>query len=574
MAVSSDLRKFVWYLEGRETGKPTQPAQMGSGVVVWLRHTATAQRRKYLLTCAHVVRGPAADGAVGAGPVLGDLLAWAPNKGFTKATDFPQRTSDQPIAGALRVVASVSTFDTAAEVAPADRLAANDWILLDVEDPRFQNVAAVPDWAEETVGSLTVVGYPGGALNWKTGETVLPTPASPFEFHKESEPGVGSLTGPAETRPGMSGGAVCNEQGELVGIHRARLDAQLAGLVILASHLRAELAARGYEVVPYETPETPPPPRIVPPTPVELRWQRVNLALAATFAVGLAVWSFLVLGILLFSVVAGALTSVGIGAALAFLFPQSGWASQVQAASQYLRRAGTGYVFISVFVGCLGLSASGTTIRVASLPGNPDEVKTVELRWGDANQTSQAVVPNGGWKWHWTGIGSQTVRLLIPGYASRSESVRPWRQTVIYGIDEFELLPFIVVTFPEPPPATMPDRVKARDPDFRWKLRISSRAKGASAWEPSAWQVDDDYYVGDPLILGGNGVDWPEERDLPAGGPAASVHHPSKAFSLDATRDYRVEVVDQHQELQLTAQVSAEEIGAIRRPIKMELKIP
>jgi hypothetical protein len=216
---------------------------MGSAVVVWLRekapHPGPPKLRRLLLTAGHVVR----EG--GQGPVLGEILCWPPDWGYVSPNRIPGRTSgESPGAVTASVCPSLEVgYDAGAP--------ATDWVLLEVNDPRFQAAQAVCGVAEpQGVEPLDIVGYPGGALSWPDGARVESIQSRDFTAQRHpQDPGTLRLNGPDATAPGMSGGGIFNRRGELVGIHRAQSKAQLEFGGVAAEHIRLEIAARGWEIV-------------------------------------------------------------------------------------------------------------------------------------------------------------------------------------------------------------------------------------------------------------------------------------------------------------------------------------
>lgn len=553
-----ELKNLTWYIEARANGFPTQPPQMGSAVVVWLRKKDDGTRRKYLLTCGHVLRAPAADGTIGYGAQLSDILVWPPMKGFMKSSEKPHRSSDQPVPGSRMARVSEITPGSSDEIPAAYRLAATDWVLLDVDDPNFQQVASIKGISGEC-RELAVVGYPGGSMAWETGDLVEPTIARSFELKSDQEKGIWALTGPAETRGGMSGGGVYNEKGLLFGLHRSRYDLQMSGQAIAATHIQAELNARGYEVVPFTEVVEP-----APPSPSQMRLQRINIALITVFVLIAMVWSYLVLGVFAFSLIFAGLSSVGIANVAGWFFLPQEPRERIQTILFGFLRSpyGTGAI-VALYVVCGGLSSAGTIICVRSLPVGGKEI---QIKWGADDQTLQETLSVNQPIWFWTGMMNSTaVRFVAPGFETVPKTVSPWIRTDFHGEDELKHRPFVLVWIG----STRPARIPARDDGvgFRWRLRVTSRPIANPTGPVETWEPDNSYYVGDPIWLGGNGEDWPTKDEVPAGVSEAQIFKPlTKPCPLSSDKDYVIELLNQHGEIEFEMKLSHEEIAAIRQP--------
>jgi hypothetical protein len=128
--------KYIWYVEASNQEADAK-TQAGSAVAVWLRRLTENKGKRYLLTCAHVIRGPAKDGEGGYGPVLPFIWVWEPGSAYSPS----ERKSASVVSGLAF---------SADEVPPNMREAhANDWVLLSVDDPSFtENGEALDEWED------------------------------------------------------------------------------------------------------------------------------------------------------------------------------------------------------------------------------------------------------------------------------------------------------------------------------------------------------------------------------------------------------------------------------------------
>ena len=122
---------------------------------------------------------------------------------------------------------------------------ASDWVLLEIDDPSFYHQPAIRALGDEQPlkdKTLTVTGFPFGAGTiaerqeaeaqgrgkdypfWKDGRPVLAATAKSFRPADHAEPGMLDYEGPEETRPGMSGGGIFDDDRAFVGIHRSNSD--------------------------------------------------------------------------------------------------------------------------------------------------------------------------------------------------------------------------------------------------------------------------------------------------------------------------------------------------------------
>jgi endonuclease G len=269
----------VWYVEARPLheveGKlraPPEPSLAGSGVVVRLEVLGREEGgerwqpseppvyRRYLLTCAHVVRGH--DGQ-GWGPLLDEVLCWRAGSRYQHwlVPEVARPGGDARAVGAHRAQAAIAPLPPG-PVAAAEATSHNDWILLAVDDGPsgpFGSAPAVGAWAavgtrrrwrwRRRGGDLAVVGYPGGAASWAHNDEVVPHTSEGFSVKREAA-GAVLLRGPDETRAGMSGGPVFDRRGGFVGIHRAANDRTMERHLVPAERIRSWLEENGYRPAP------------------------------------------------------------------------------------------------------------------------------------------------------------------------------------------------------------------------------------------------------------------------------------------------------------------------------------
>jgi hypothetical protein len=228
---------------------------MGSAVLVEIEHRNEPRTvRRYLLTCAHVVRRKLAGSGDWGGPPYDEILCWRPGQGYTRTYKDKRRCGDHPDIYRARLSA-LSPCAGRAEGLPEElRNAPNDWVLLDVDDEAFQREGRPLRWSEiDEDAQVFIVGYPGGAglsrhaagtQIWVNGSIVENLATGPFSQERTPEPGMLSLSGVDETRPGMSGGGIFDSSGALVGLHRAADDNAMQRHAIAASHIRDALDTR------------------------------------------------------------------------------------------------------------------------------------------------------------------------------------------------------------------------------------------------------------------------------------------------------------------------------------------
>lgn len=231
-------QNIIWYVEAAQADGSN--VACGSAVAIWLQKIGQpATRRKYLLTCAHVVRGTvpgsfATNGEVGFGPILPRIAVWGPDTGYS-----PDSQITATIALEIKPV-NVGTV-------PVEQRsnAADDWVVLQLEQPQAsQAMDSVRGWTSAEPGSLTVLGYPGGKKSFQQSK-VIPTPGDDLTF-RDLYHGVIRLNG-LETRPGMSGGGVFDVQDNFVGLHRARVDDVLQCHSVSFDVILEQLRAEGFE---------------------------------------------------------------------------------------------------------------------------------------------------------------------------------------------------------------------------------------------------------------------------------------------------------------------------------------
>jgi len=233
---------LVWYIESRSSlgGGP----QMGSAVVVRVVPKDGGEGTNLLLTCQHVVRKD------DWGEVHEEILAFPPELGFTDPGICKDRELGRPTVGSF-LATPWRAIDQPEKLDIEFQGLAHDWILLEVDDPEFQNVDRVKHFATVHADhELRVLGYPGGAESFLADRIVRPTPAT-LTVMASAEPGLLRLTGPeGATQPGMSGGgALVNGGLSLAGIHRAHSQEQLKFGSVSIEHIATKLTEHGFEFV-------------------------------------------------------------------------------------------------------------------------------------------------------------------------------------------------------------------------------------------------------------------------------------------------------------------------------------
>ncbi|PUB81662.1 MAG: hypothetical protein DBP02_17770 [gamma proteobacterium symbiont of Ctena orbiculata] len=269
---------WVWYIEARpfnevgdEPGEAPEGAPvMGSGVAVRLerleRRTepkgeqwipkSPPEIRKYLLTCAHVVRGfeTGPEGTKWA-PLLGEILCWRPGSDYLHwQAEKHRRLSGQADAiGAHRAAVKLAPIESPGAVESEDASVLNDWVLLEIEDgPNgdFGKMPSVDRWRsiDDEESGLSIIGYPGGGITWGHNQEVIPHRSSGFAV-KRLGAGELSLSG-VESEPGMSGGGVFDHDNALVAIHRAVTKNALETHVVSVAEIQRWLEERGLRPAP------------------------------------------------------------------------------------------------------------------------------------------------------------------------------------------------------------------------------------------------------------------------------------------------------------------------------------
>jgi hypothetical protein len=225
----------IWYIEA---GSPYRPAQnCGSAVAIRLQRIGHPETGKtYLLTCAHVIRGPDQNNEAGYGPLWSKINAWPPGAGAGK--DQARETT---------IAATIKNLEPG-EVPTKQRAnAADDWVILEIEDAQAASAAdPVEQWCTAADSSVCrIYSYPGGRKAFQEG-MVKPTPSHDEFPHRAESMGVLYLHGDA-SRAGSSGGGVFLESGNgFVGIHRARDHDTLQVHAVSARKICDYLDASGY----------------------------------------------------------------------------------------------------------------------------------------------------------------------------------------------------------------------------------------------------------------------------------------------------------------------------------------
>ncbi len=252
----TDIRRRVWYIEARAGNDgdyaSEDAASMGSAVLVEIEHRKEPRKfRRYLLTCAHVVRRKLDGSGDWGGPVYDEILCWRPGQGYTRTYKDKRHLGDHPDIYRARL-SELSPCGGRPDSLPDElRNGPHDWVLLDIEDPAFQQEGRPLRWSELEEGTeIRIVGYPGGAgltrhaagtRFWVNGSIVENLVNGPFGQEHTPEPGMLSLSGVDETRPGMSGGGIFDASSALVGLHRAADDMAMQRNAIAIESVRDSL---------------------------------------------------------------------------------------------------------------------------------------------------------------------------------------------------------------------------------------------------------------------------------------------------------------------------------------------
>jgi hypothetical protein len=257
--IKPDIRRRVWYIEARACNEGDHASEdassMGSAVLVEIEHRDEPRKlRRYLLTCAHVVRRKVAGSGDWGGPVYDEILCWRPGQGYTRTYKDKRRCGEHPDVYRAKL-STLSPCGGQSDGLPEGlRNAPNDWVLLEIEDEAFQQEGRPVRWSEiDEDARVRIVGYPGGAglsrhaagtRIWVNGSIVENLVTGPFSQERTPEPGMLSLSGVDETRPGMSGGGIFDASGALVGLHRAADDNAMQRNAIAITHIRDALDTR------------------------------------------------------------------------------------------------------------------------------------------------------------------------------------------------------------------------------------------------------------------------------------------------------------------------------------------
>lgn len=232
----------IWYIEASDPVSGLQ--SMGSAIALRLR-SAQGKQARVLLTCGHVVRADASEGddREGSGEVFAALTVYAPGSGYAPAAAVAA-TLWEPIG------------QSAGELASGLRHAANDWVLLQLQNEAVIARTADPAPAAATAPgtAVQVIGYPGGGgrFDKASRSIVKPTPVSNLVL-ADADRGQLSIDG-RETRKGMSGGGVFTAQGGLLGVHRWADDNQKLTLAVDLRSVAEELQRHGWSIVPDPAP--------------------------------------------------------------------------------------------------------------------------------------------------------------------------------------------------------------------------------------------------------------------------------------------------------------------------------
>ncbi len=242
----------IWFVRASLTDGTDKTE--GSAIAVRLQELGQPDTAKtYLLTCAHVVRGIAADGQAGYGPLLPVIQAWPPNTGFTDNQARRVRIAERIKALAREEVPVAARFNTA-----------DDWVVLEILKREDAEAApTVRTWVDGALsGRYWICGFPG--VGSFSRDIVVPTRTpEPFPIREES---LGSfrLTGDG-TRAGFSGGGVFGTGGEFAGVHRGRNDGTLQLCGVSGSYIKSRFYEKGFQLT--HRPDRTEPPRLMAGVP-------------------------------------------------------------------------------------------------------------------------------------------------------------------------------------------------------------------------------------------------------------------------------------------------------------------
>lgn len=209
-------RCYVWQIEAFQERNPQESSSQGSGVIVALRKKGEQQFRKYLITCAHVLK----DFSKPSSPLKANIIIHPYGQGFIpyKPGDtWPDGEDDGIFTG--RVWDMLQRPDGAWNA--SERSQESDWVLIDVSEDSFQKQPAVRfSNPNKTKGSFDIIGYPNGISGLKTGNQLVPKWSKGLRLERVSnQPLMLKLDGGDATGRGMSGGGLFDSSGDLAGIY-------------------------------------------------------------------------------------------------------------------------------------------------------------------------------------------------------------------------------------------------------------------------------------------------------------------------------------------------------------------
>lgn len=243
--------EVTWYIEATDWDE--QVHSRGSAVAIGLRDSRN-EVKAYLLTCAHVVRGPAEDGKEQYGKGLPKIRSWRCGMGYA-----PAAQRDRDGAGyTMSVVKEIKSLDQDVPPGQARENKAEDWVVLEFENG-CQKADATPfvnppSHAIDQDTKLAIWGFPDGKRSFEEAK-VEPTPVTQLKLKNQAD-GVLTLT-EGQTAPGLSGGPVFDTDGNWVGIHRERRDSVLQKIAVDAAHIRRKVEQRKYTFVEWTISEPP-----------------------------------------------------------------------------------------------------------------------------------------------------------------------------------------------------------------------------------------------------------------------------------------------------------------------------
>lgn len=243
----------VWYIEVHsDDGEEF----IGSGSAAAIRISDGTEAKNYLLTCSHVLR----EDTVGCLHAM-QVYAWASGTNYLNEVENKKK---------MKVCWELSPPHKTESTTEKDILGnPKDWVLLTFEDDAQAVLSSTPvvKIVEEKIDfqPKKLVGYPDGTGNFEDG-TVVPTSITDGFTTRNcgNNSGLLKFVG-TDSRSGMSGGGYFGDDGRLLGIHQARIDAKVLTMGINSLEIVQYVQSienQNYKVInstTYLLPGSPPP---------------------------------------------------------------------------------------------------------------------------------------------------------------------------------------------------------------------------------------------------------------------------------------------------------------------------